>query len=247
MAGWHYWLDGHEFEWTPEVGEGREAWRTVFHRVTKSWTWLSDRTELNRILDSFVDYDGYSISSKGLLPTLVDTMVIWVKFTLPVHFSSLIPRMPTFTLAISCLTTSNLPRFMYLTFQVPLQYCSYSVRPCFHHGSHPQLDFIFALSLSLHSFWSYFSTDLQYHIGHLLTRGVHLSVSYLLPFHTVYGVFKARNWSGLPFPSPVGHIFSDLSTMIHPSLVALHGMAHSFFELDKVVEWQAAERRYPTS
>ena len=28
------------------------------------------------ILDSFVDYDGYSISSKGFLPTLVDTMVI---------------------------------------------------------------------------------------------------------------------------------------------------------------------------
>ena len=27
------------------------------------------------ILDSFVDYDGYSISSKGFLPTVVDTMV----------------------------------------------------------------------------------------------------------------------------------------------------------------------------
>ena len=29
-----------------------------------------------------------------------------------------------FTLAISCLTTSNLPLFMDLTFQVPMQYCS---------------------------------------------------------------------------------------------------------------------------
>ena len=28
-----------------------------------------------------VDYDGYSISSKWFLPTLVDIMVIWVKFT----------------------------------------------------------------------------------------------------------------------------------------------------------------------
>ena len=28
------------------------------------------------ILDSFVDYDGYSISSKGFLPTVVDTTVI---------------------------------------------------------------------------------------------------------------------------------------------------------------------------
>ena len=28
------------------------------------------------ILDSFVDYDGYSISSKGFLPTVVDIMII---------------------------------------------------------------------------------------------------------------------------------------------------------------------------
>ena len=32
------------------------------------------------ILDSFVDHDGYSISSKGFLPTVVDIMVISVKF-----------------------------------------------------------------------------------------------------------------------------------------------------------------------
>ena len=37
--------------------------------------------------------------------------------------------------------------------------------------------------------------------------------------------------SGLPFPSPVDHILSELSTMTHPSWVALHGMAHSFIEL----------------
>jgi len=33
------------------------------------------------ILDSFVDYAGYSISSKGFLPTVIDIMVILVKFT----------------------------------------------------------------------------------------------------------------------------------------------------------------------
>ena len=43
---------------------------------------------------------------------------------IPVHFSLLIPRMSTFTLAISCLTTSNLPWFLDLTFQVPMKYCS---------------------------------------------------------------------------------------------------------------------------
>ena len=33
------------------------------------------------ISDSFVDYDGYSVSFKGFLPTVVDITVIWVKFT----------------------------------------------------------------------------------------------------------------------------------------------------------------------
>ena len=33
------------------------------------------------ILDTFVGYYGHSISSKGFLPTEVDKMVIWVKFT----------------------------------------------------------------------------------------------------------------------------------------------------------------------
>ena len=33
------------------------------------------------ILDFFVDNEGHSISSKGFLPTVVDIMVIWIKFT----------------------------------------------------------------------------------------------------------------------------------------------------------------------
>ena len=33
------------------------------------------------ILDTFVDYEGYSISSKGFLPTVADIMIIWIKFT----------------------------------------------------------------------------------------------------------------------------------------------------------------------
>ena len=39
---------------------------------------------------------------------------------IPVHLSSLIPRMSMFTLVISCLTTSNLPWFMDLKFQIPM-------------------------------------------------------------------------------------------------------------------------------
>ena len=61
------------------------------------------------ISDSFVDLDGYSISSKRFLPTVVDIMVIELNSPIPVHFSLLIPKMSTFTLAFSFLTTSNLP------------------------------------------------------------------------------------------------------------------------------------------
>ena len=41
MAGWHHQLDGHEFECTPEVGDGH-AWRAVNHGVAKSRTQLSE-------------------------------------------------------------------------------------------------------------------------------------------------------------------------------------------------------------
>ena len=38
MARWHHQLDGREFEQTPKVGDGQEAWHAVIHRVEKSWT-----------------------------------------------------------------------------------------------------------------------------------------------------------------------------------------------------------------
>ena len=52
-------------------------------------------------------------------------------------------------------------------------------------------------------------------------------------FHTVHGVLKARmlGWFAISFPS--GPRF--FSTKTRPSWVALHSMAHSFIELDKVV------------
>ena len=49
MARWHHWLDGHEFGWTPGVGDRQGAWRAVIHGVAKSWTQLSDWTELNLV------------------------------------------------------------------------------------------------------------------------------------------------------------------------------------------------------
>ena len=45
------------------------------------------------------------------------------------------------------------------------------------------------------------------------------------------GFSRQEYLGGLPFPSPVDHILSELSTMTHPSWVALFGMVHSFIEL----------------
>ena len=76
--------------------------------VNRDHSVIFEITPMYYIWYSFVDYDGYSISSKGFLPTVVDIMVISVKFTHSSHFGLFIPKMLTFTLAISCLTTSNL-------------------------------------------------------------------------------------------------------------------------------------------
>ena len=56
-----------------------------------------------------------------------------------------------------------------------------------------------------------------------------------LPFHTVHWVLKARilKWFAIPFSSRP-HL-SELFTMTHQSLVALHGRIDSFTELDKAV------------
>ena len=35
-----------------EIVKDREAWRAAVHGVTKSWTWLNDRTELNTAFSS---------------------------------------------------------------------------------------------------------------------------------------------------------------------------------------------------
>ena len=102
-----------------------------------------------------------------------DIMVIWVKFAHSQPFSSLIPKMLMFILAISCLTMSNLLWFMDLSFQVLYNNTVlYSIGFYFHHQTHPQLNVIPALAQPLHSFWSYqwLSASLpQLHIGQLLT------------------------------------------------------------------------------
>ena len=142
----------------------------------------------------------------------------------------------TFTLAISCLTTSNLPWFMNLTFQVPTQYFSLQHRTlllspvtsttvcCFCSGSIPSFFLELFLYWSPVAYWA--PTDLGSSSFNIL--------SFCL-FILFMGFSRQEYWSGLPFPSPVDHVLSDLSTMTCPCWVAPHGMAHSFTELHKAV------------
>ena len=47
MVGWHHWLDEQSLSKLQEMVKHRKAWCAAVHGVTKSWTWLSDWTELN--------------------------------------------------------------------------------------------------------------------------------------------------------------------------------------------------------
>ena len=141
-----------------------------------------------------------------------------------------------FTVAISCLTTSNLPWFMDLTFQVPIQYCSLQHQTlllspvtsttgcCSCFGSISS----FFLELFLHcspvAYWA--PTNL---------RSPSFSVLSFCLFILFTGLSRQEYWSRLPLPYPVDHVLSKLSTMTHLSWVALHGMAHSFIEFSKAV------------
>ena len=109
-----------------------------------------------------------------------------------------------FTLAISCLTTWNLPWFMDLTFQVPMQYCSLqywilllspvtsTIGCCFCLGS------ISSVFLELFLHWSTVAYWAPTNLGSSF-----FSVLSFLPFHTVHGVLKARilKWFAIPFCS----------------------------------------------
>ena len=99
-----------------------------------------------------------------------------------------------------------------------------TTRCCFYFGCIPS----FFLELFLHwspvAYWA--PTDLG---------SSSFSVLSFCLFILFMGFSRQENWSGLPFPSPVDHVLSELSSMTHPSWVALHGMAHSFIELDMAV------------
>ena len=145
--------------------------------------------------------------------------------------------MSPFTLAISCWTTSNLPWFMDLTFQVPMQYFSlerwslllspltFTSGYCFCFGSIRS----FFLELFLH--WSV----IAYWAPTVLGTSSFSILSCCL-FILFMGFSIQEYWSGLPFPSLVDHILSDLSTMTRKVLQeGIRGQTHWDHNLRKLV------------
>ena len=60
MAGWHHRLDGHEFEWTPGVGDGQgglvccDSWGRKELDTTERLNWLTDpHTDLHNYILTF--------------------------------------------------------------------------------------------------------------------------------------------------------------------------------------------------
>ena len=119
----------------------------------------------------------------------------------------------------SRLTTSNLPWFMNLTFQVPISIALYNIGPCLYHQSHPQVGVV------LHPF------ILSGVISPLISSSILgtywpwefvFQCPIFLPFHIVHGVLKARilTWFAIPFssgPRFVRTLHHDLSILGGPT------------------------------
>ena len=133
--------------------------------------------------------------------------------------------MSVFTLASSCLTTSNLPWFMDLTFQVLMKNCSLqpwtllpppvtsTTRYCFCFGSVSS----FFLDLFFHS------SPVAYQAPTNLGSSSFSVLSFCL-LMLFLGFSRQEYWSCLSFPSPVDHILSELSTT-GLSRLALHSIS----------------------
>ena len=142
-----------------------------------------------------------------------------------------------FTLGISCLTTSNLPWFLDLTFQIPMQYCSLqhwtlllspvtSTTGCyFCFGSFLS----FFLELFLHwsplAYWA--STNL----------GVPLSVSYLFAFSYCSWGSQDKNTEVVCYSLSQWTTFCQNSPPWPDWLGWVYTAWLSFIELDKAVVW----------
>ena len=129
MAGWHHWLDGREFGWTPGIGDGQGGWRAAIHGVAKSWTWLSNWTELNQFLKSICIS---KLSWNFLKNTNIQVLFFHQSSR---YVSNEQPCLKTTGLYEDLLLLSSLFHFFYFIFSAPISFSflSYSLLFFFFH------------------------------------------------------------------------------------------------------------------
>ena len=80
MAGWHHWLDGHEFEWTPDIGVGQrglvccDSWGRKESDITEWLNW----TELNWYFKYLTVFSINSVSKNALLASQYSWHLIYI-------------------------------------------------------------------------------------------------------------------------------------------------------------------------
>ena len=119
--------------------------------------------------------------------------------------------MSMFTLAVSCLTTSNFLLFVDLAFQVPMQYRSLQHQSLFLSPITSTTGCYFCFSSISSFFLELFlnSCSIAYWVTTVLGRQA-FSVLSLCVFILFMGFSKQEYSSGLPFPFLVDHIFRTL-------------------------------------
>ena len=142
--------------------------------------------------------------------------------------------MSTFTLAISCLTTSNLPWFMDLTFQVPMQYCSLQHRTLLLSpvtsttGWYFCFGFVSSLFLELFLHWSLVAYRAPADLGSS-SFGV---LSFCLSYCSWGSQVRILKWFAIAFSSEPHFV----QTLHHdPSVLGGPTQHGCFIELDKIV------------
>ena len=172
------------------------------------------------ISDSFVDYDGYFISSKGFLSTAVNMMVIWVKLThscpfeftdsqnVKVHSCHLLFDHFQFAL----IHGPNIPSSYAILLFTALDFTSIT--------SHIHNWVLFLLWLHLFILSGIISPLISSSIlGTYRPREFIFRCPVSLPFLTVHGVLTARTlkWFAIPFSCFVRTLHRDLSVLGSPT------------------------------
>ena len=149
----------------------------------------------------------------------------------------MIPKVLMFTLAIPCLTTSNLPWFVDLTFQVPLQSCSLQ-----HWTLLSQPD----TSTTMHHlpfcssslfFLELFLPFSQQHFGYPQTWGTHSPVSYLFVFLYCSWDYQGKNSEVLCYFLLLWAMFCQNSPPLKftVTLVSIIQICFQYFILDHII------------